>query len=72
MEGPFNTQMFLCRDHDVCIRKDLNTHVVLSGCTGISFMNCQACIRKELNAECCVVGGTAVFRRMTRSRTIRH
>ena len=49
---------------DVCIRKDLNPHVVLSGGTDISFqsvMNCEVCIRKELYAECRVVGGTAVF-----------
>ena len=48
----------------VCIRKDLDAHVVLSSCTDISFqsvMNCEVCIRKELYAECRVVGGTAVF-----------
>ena len=64
MEGPFNSQIFLCHEHDVCIRKDLNAHVVLSSCTGISFqsvMNCQACNRIELNAESRIVGGTAVF-----------
>ena len=62
----------------VCIRKDLNGHVVLSGGTDISFqsvMNCEVCIRKEFFAECRVVGGTAVFQglveRMTRTRTIR-
>ena len=64
--------------HDVCIRKDLNPHVVLSGGTDISFqsvMNCEVRIRKEFYAECRVVGGgTAVFQglveRMTRTRMI--
>ena len=62
---------------DVCIRKDLNPLVVLSGGTDISFqsvMNCEVCIRKGLYAECRVVGGTAVFQglveRMTRTRMI--
>ena len=61
----------------VRIRKELNTVVVLSGGTDISFKNvknCDVCIRKELYAECCIVGGTAVFQglveRITRTRTI--
>ena len=60
------------------MRHVLNAHVVLSGCTDISFesvMNCEVYIRKELYAECRVVGGTAVFQglvgRMTRTRTTR-
>ena len=59
---------------DVCIRKELNADVVLSGGTDNTFqsvMNSDDCIRKELYAECRIVGGTAVFRglveRMTRS-----
>ena len=59
---------------DVCIRKELNADVVLSGGTDNTFqsvMNREVCIRKELYAECRIVGGTAVFRglvgRMTRS-----
>ena len=63
---------------DVCIRKDLIAHVVLSGGTDISFQSviyCEVCIRKELHAECLVVGCTAVFQllveRMTRNRTTR-
>ena len=62
----------------VCICKELNADVVLSGGTDISFqsvMNCEVCIRKELYAERRVVGGTAVFQGllepMTETRTSR-
>ena len=52
----------------VCIHRELNADVVLSGGKDIS-------IRKEFFAECRVAGGTAVFQglveRMTRTRTIR-
>ena len=62
----------------VCIHRELNAGVVLSGSKDISLQSvtkCDVCIRKELYAECRVAGGTAVFQglveRMTRTRTIR-
>ena len=48
----------------VCIHRELNADVVLSGGKDISLqsvMKCDVCIRRELYAECRVVGGTAVF-----------
>ena len=47
----------------VCIRKELNTVVVLSGGTDTSFqsvLNSDVCNRKELNADVVLSGGTDI------------